>query len=115
MDRNELVSLNNAYCRAIGSEGEVYENDEDFFNTFFEGKPFEAVRAAHYGEYKYSDDYVRFNGYANLESFQYFSVEDLEEYPANIAEYAIENRDEFDMFDFDELESELEDSNEYSE
>jgi len=109
MDRNELVSLNNAYCRAISSDGEVYENDEEFFNLFFEGKTFEAVRAAHFGNYNFADDYVRFNGYGNLETINYFSVEDLEDLPQNIAEYANDNRDDFDMFDFDAIESELED------
>jgi len=109
MDRNELVSLNNAYCRSIGSEGEVYDNDEEFFNTYFEGKPLEAVRAAHFGDYNFSHDYVKFNGYGNLESFQYFIVDDLEEYPINIAQFAIDNRDEFYMIDFDDLESQLED------
>ena len=40
-------------------------NDEDFFNTFFEGRPMEAVRAAVYGDYNYTDDYVKFEGYVS--------------------------------------------------
>lgn len=54
---------------------EIYENDEDFFETFFEGRPMEAVRASHYGDYSYNDDYVRFNGYGNLESFDDYQYE----------------------------------------
>lgn len=54
---------------------EIYENDEYFFETFFEGRPMEAVRAAHYGDYNYGDDYVRFNGYGNLVSFGDYTYE----------------------------------------
>lgn len=54
---------------------EAYENDEEFFDTFFEGRPMEAVRASQYGDYSYNDDYVRFNGYGNLESFDDYEYE----------------------------------------
>lgn len=45
-----------------------YQNDEEFFDTFFANKPMDAVRAVQYGEYNYCDDYVKFDGYGNLES-----------------------------------------------
>ncbi|AXH71048.1 hypothetical protein BSP38_006 [Bacillus phage BSP38] len=51
-------------------------NDEDFFNTYFEGKPMEAVRAAHYGDYHYMDDYVKFDGYGNLKSVSEYDMEE---------------------------------------
>jgi hypothetical protein len=60
---NELNSWNGCLDHL-----DVHENDEDFFNTYFDGNPMEAVRAAHYGSYSYNDDYVRFDGYGNLES-----------------------------------------------
>lgn len=50
------------------------ENDEYFFNTFFEGKPMEAVRAAFYGDYNPDDEYVHFNGYGNLESLSEYEL-----------------------------------------
>ncbi|XAG96883.1 hypothetical protein U7128_000233 [Bacillus phage KKP_4050] len=50
-------------------------NDEEFFNVFFEGKPMEAVRAVFYGDYRYMDDYVKFDGYGNLESASEYQVE----------------------------------------
>ncbi|XAG95942.1 hypothetical protein U9I18_000234 [Bacillus phage KKP_4048] len=50
-------------------------NDEEFFNVFFEGKPMEAVRAVFYGDYRYMDDYVKFDGYGNLESASEYEVE----------------------------------------
>ena len=54
---------------------EYWNNDDDFFNTFFSNKPMEAVRSAYYGNYNYCDEYVRFNGYGNLESFNQWQLE----------------------------------------
>ena len=50
-------------------------NDEDFFDTYFGGKPMEAVRAAVYGDYNYTDDYVKFDGYGNLKSVSEYDLE----------------------------------------
>ena len=47
---------------------DFFENDEDFFNTFFDN-PMEAIRATYYGDYNYSDEYVKFNGYGNIDSY----------------------------------------------
>ena len=58
-----------------------YENDEDFFNTFFADNPMEVARATFYGNYKYCDQYVRFNGYGNLESFdEYEAMKEIKSY-----------------------------------
>ena len=51
-----------------------WENDEDFFNTFFSDNPMEVARATFYGDYKYCDPYVRFNGDGNLESFNKYEL-----------------------------------------
>lgn len=63
---------------------EYWDNDEEFFDTFFPNNPTEAVRAACYGDYNYCDDFVRFNGYGNLESFDDWELE--KEYGENIDE-----------------------------
>lgn len=106
LDTNNLIALNNAYCREINdTDSEIFNNDDEFFDMFFEGKPNEAVRAAHFGDYNWSHEYVRFNGHGNLESLNYFEVSDLCEYPAQIAEYAISNQSEFYMLDFTDLEN----------
>lgn len=55
----------------------VYENDKEFFNTYFGDNPLEAVRAAVYGKYRYNDDYVKFNGYGNLETLTRTEYEEL--------------------------------------
>lgn len=77
---------------------EIYENDEYFFDTFFDGRPMEAVRAAHYGDYNYNDDYVRFNGYGNLESFGDYQYEaELKDYVDEIIDNLIENESHVDF------------------
>ena len=54
---------------------EYWNNDDDFFNTFFFNNPMEAIRSSYYGDYNYCDKYVRFNGYGNLESFNDYDLE----------------------------------------
>ncbi|QQO40465.1 hypothetical protein 000TH008_37 [Bacillus phage 000TH008] len=52
------------------------ENDEEFFKVHFRDDPQKAVRAVCFGDYNYSDEYVRFDGYGNLESFTSWQVEE---------------------------------------
>jgi hypothetical protein len=72
---------------------ESFDNDEEFFNMFFEDRPMEAVRAAHFGDYNYGDDFVRFNGYGNLESFNDYDLEqELKDEIDEIIDAIIEKR-----------------------
>ena len=54
---------------------EYYENNEEFFNTFFYNNPMEAVRSEFYGDYHYCDKYVKFDGYGNLKSVDDYELE----------------------------------------
>ena len=54
---------------------EYWNNDEEFFNTFFPNNPTEAVRSVYYGDYNYCDDYVKFDGYGNLKSVDDYELE----------------------------------------
>lgn len=54
---------------------EYWNNDEEFFNTFFYNNPMEAVRCEFYGDYSYSDKYVKFDGYGNLKSVNEYELE----------------------------------------
>ena len=91
------IEIHNIYIREAdgGWEYEIESNDEDFFNTFFEGKPMEAVRASYYGDFRYNDDWVWFNTYGNLAS-----GDNEEELPLcnadEMAEWYIENYEELD-------------------
>lgn len=50
------------------SISEWMPHDEEFYNLYFSEEPARAVRAAIFGDVHWSDDYVRFNGYGNLET-----------------------------------------------
>jgi hypothetical protein len=96
LSESDLVRLNNLYCIAMNyNNDEIYNNDEDFFDTFFKST-FDAVRAISYGSYVYSDEYVKFDGYGNLVSFNYMSVDMLCESVETIAKYISENPTEFE-------------------
>lgn len=45
-----------------------HENNEEFFNSYFEYSPMEAVKSAYYGKYNYMHEYVRIDEDMNLES-----------------------------------------------
>ena len=62
----------------------VHENDEEFFNTYFDGDVAGAVRAISFGDFVYGDDLIRFNGYGNLETLNNYQYE--EEIEAEIDE-----------------------------
>jgi hypothetical protein len=100
MNEAELVQLNNEYCQSAQyNDNEIFTNDDDFFATFFDGDTIGAVRAVSYGDYNYSHNYVKFNGYGNLESFSYISTGELCENVETIAEYITYNLQDFTQFD----------------
>ena len=69
---------------------EFWENDEEFFNTFF-NNPMEAIRATYYGDYNYNDDYVKFNGYGNIDSYsEYERIEEIKDNIDDIVDNLIE-------------------------
>ena len=71
----DWLSLHNEYCAENNGGDEIYTNDEDFYDTFFSSKD-ELVRAVFYGDFRYMDEYVMFNGYGNLETFDKYRLED---------------------------------------
>lgn len=74
------------------------ENDENFFDTYFNGRPMEAVRAASYGEYNYNDEYVKFNAYGNLESASENDVtEEMKDSIEDIIDQIMDNYTDIDL------------------
>nr|DAH73438.1 MAG TPA: hypothetical protein [Caudoviricetes sp.] len=70
---------------------EYWENDEEFFNLFFHSNPMEVARAITYGEYNYTDDYVKFNAYGNLVSADKWDiVKEMQDEIEEIVESIIE-------------------------
>jgi hypothetical protein len=105
LDTEDLIRLHNSYCKEANySDNEIYGNDEDFFETFFSNNVIDAVRAASHGEYNFSENYVKFDGNGNLESFNYFGTDDLIDEVYIIADFILENENDFDgLIDLDEV------------
>lgn len=83
------------------TDDEIFENDEEFFNMFFETNPQEAVRASYFGEYNFIDEYVKFDGYGNLQSSDY--LDELMYMKDEYIEYWIENNIDFDDAEVEEI------------
>lgn len=99
-NNDTLVNFHNIMCQnQNNSDSEIFQNDEDFFQTYFSDKLMEAIRAISYGDYNYSHEFVMFDGYANLQSFNdpepYIDIpeiaEDIQNSPSG---YDIELEDE---------------------
>ena len=75
---SDKVNLFNEYCSYTGCEETIYSFDEEFFDTFFEGRAMEAARATFFGEIQsWFDSYIKFNGYGNLESLSEYQAAEL--------------------------------------
>ena len=86
---SEKIGLWNEYCQAQNYE-EIFHWDDYFFDIFFEGKPQEAARAASFGQLNWNHEYIKFNGYGNLESMsEYEAVNSIDE--TALIEWLIEN------------------------
>lgn len=57
-------------------EYKYFDNNEEFFNLFYEGRPVDAVRAVCCGDYNYGDDYVRLDDWGNLVSVPAWVLEE---------------------------------------
>lgn len=104
MHDDQLVQEWNNYQNAICGNEQIYNNDEAFFNEYFENA-FDAIKAISFGEYKYADAYVKFDGYGNLESLAYVdSGIDFDD----LAEWYLDNEDCEDILAelYEELENE---------
>ena len=85
----EVVSELNSWNGCLENL-DFWENDEEFFNTFFDN-PMEAIRATYYGNYNYNDDYVKFNGYGNVDSYsEYEKNEEIKDNIDDIVENLVE-------------------------
>lgn len=105
METERVIGLWNECIEYTGyTDDEVYENSEDFFNEMFRN-PYDAAMRVAFGNWKCSDRYVVFNGYANVESFNYWQdanspvdvdvlAEWLMDNPEKAAEIGVEDDDD---------------------
>ena len=90
LSSNNKIAIYNEYCSEHGDTDKMlYDFDEEFFETAFGNDPIEAARATFFGDIQnWSDEYIRFNGYGNLESLsEYDAVEVAEDHVDDIYEY----------------------------
>ena len=75
--RKKKINLYNDYAREYNTDNEIFAFDEEFFYIFF-SSPIDAVRATFFGKIEsWNDEYIKFNGYGNLESLSDYEAENL--------------------------------------
>lgn len=105
LSRNEKITIYREYLiESDRMDDEISDFDEYFFETFFQDNPYEAARATHFGNVNWSDPYIRFNAYGNLETMNDYDVqseaedyvEEIYEYPSVWEKYITEDEEEED-------------------
>ena len=90
IEGNTLVNIWNNYCREENMDDYIYENEDSELNMLFDGNIGDALRAACYGEYQYTDPYVIINAYGNLTSFTDYDVPQHIDFDT-LADYIMDN------------------------
>lgn len=100
----EMVNDVNSYNGAL--EEYMWEiNDEEFYDIFFKDK-MEVARAVYYGgnDYCYTDDYVRFDAYGNLETTDSYNMRrDLQDGASEILDEFLELYADNNVYTSDEV------------
>ena len=100
MSESKLFTIYNEYLdKTEYCDDRIYDMEE--FDEIMSGlSPWDVATKIFYGDFRPNDNYFRFDGYANLESFDYISNEiDFEE----IADYIVDNDEDFDNSDIREV------------
>lgn len=108
LDERNLVSLWNEYCLDGRMDDFIYLNDEDFFIENF-NNPYDVVQRIHFGDYRYNDVYVIFDGYANLKSF---IDPEVKVYKPELVEWLVDNLKVAEDYGFEYEEDEVDDEDE---
>lgn len=70
MDDANLVEVHNTYCRLVNdNDSTIYYNDIEDVQMLVGDCSYNALLRAFYGDYNPNHEYVKLDGYANLESF----------------------------------------------
>lgn len=94
MDDVNLVDVHNLYCSLVNdNDSTIYYNVEDIIPMLVGDCPYNALQRAFYGDYNTNHEYVKLDGYANLESF-----DDPEEHisKSDMVDTIMENLKEFE-------------------
>lgn len=109
MDTAEIIAVHNEYCNETNNMDDyIYEMGE-FDEIMGSMEPWEIARACFYGhEFCPAHDYFRFNGYANLESFDFAPEGNSGIYISDIADYIDRNEDALNNDEIQEILDEYE-------
>lgn len=92
LDDSEKISLWNEYCSENNFDDTIHNFDDEFFEIFLDGnKPMDIFRLGCFSKISWSDNYIKFNGYGNLESLNdYEAVNSIDE--SVLIDWLIENK-----------------------
>ena len=108
-----IVGWWNDYCIDNNDpDNQIFDNGESFFEENFSDRVMDAVRSVQYGDYNVANDYVCFNGYANLESFNCADDDNSPVDFDSLADWLIENKDEDELAELLDIDFEDEDEQE---
>lgn len=73
LDSEDLMHIHNEYVEYMSYyDDEIYLNNEDFFNEFFDNKDiYNIVQRVHFGNFQYNEKFIKYNGYGNLDTTNY--------------------------------------------
>lgn len=107
-ETSDLVYMWNEYCQENNYDDEYFSNDDYFFEEFFNGcEPMRIVQATYFGDYRYMDDWVKFNGYGNLNSYSDWQVKKEIKENNDFLQWCFENVDIFEELREEENRDEL--------
>ena len=110
MNDNDLVAVHNEYCGKVRYDDDRIYYMEELDELMYGMKPMDILREAR--DVNTNDDWIRWNGYGNLESTD--CPEDWMELD-EIADYIVENDDALRNDDIRDLMDEIEEENEEEE
>ena len=92
LSSDEAVSLWNEYCSEDGRMDDYIYSMNEFDEIMGDMTPLDVARTCFYGDFCPADDYFWFNGYANLESSDFPSMDDKSPfYAKELATWIIKN------------------------
>lgn len=105
-DVEEAVCIWNEYKEAVNDPDNLIYSVNEIDDILCDMKPWEILRMGFYGDYRPCDKWFKFDGYGNLKSFDY-PYDKI--YSDEVAEYCIDNDQDFDNEEIREILDESED------
>lgn len=101
LNLSTLLEAYNEYCSQNSYE-EFFINEEETFEIFFKSMT-DVIRATQYGDYNLYDEYIKFNGYGNLDSYTDEEVKTEIMNDTSFIEYTLEWIESCDFINLDEI------------